>query len=827
MLRVLTVATAAAVLVTFGLMGPSAAGGNLYQRSFSPPYVAPPGQELVVSGHNASNENIVLVVRLDDGRSRDYGSRVNEERVLPPGRFVLSFPLGTLRTPSGRRLDSADIRRLIVFTPAGAATPSLGSVTFETGFSLPRDSHGWDFGPSDGAIFPGFEAVVPGDPRISGGHPRALDRPVADALIGDGIRGMTGFRTAWPDGAWRVTLWTEDLGEWEYLPHFLERRIRVNGYTATAIRSTPRAWIESVYLAGRGGEAIIDGDPWALFGSRRGGRVTVDVEVRGGELRIDLAGDSPAATYLAAVLIEPVDGPSRFASVETARGRRFAETWRTAEARNGAPPRVLEILPIRFGTPIRPGRRPQNPGPEILAAATGSDVILDYLVLSPDEAPKPEIVIRPPRRSGVELAAILRAGHWRFERSGPASTLLVATADHLRGDARALGLAPSVPRRYTIRVRIPAGVPPGRYKGAIEVSTSTSSAKAAITIDVLDVRLPPADRRIGVYLERAPHLEWFTGLRAERSANLRCDLRFLRGLGLSGLAPPLATPNRRGLEAFVADMASVRRAGFELPVLAYAAVKRLGADGSTAEIGILLRQATDRLREAGLEAPIWAIADEPGNSGRPSRDLAALAAAIKYASPNAKVAAQLNNPRDREYLGALDVALVNPGYGVDLDAIDELRRHGVTPWFYNMPKPRLAAGFYLWRVGAAGYLQWHARMPTADPFDPTDGRESDVQLLFPRAEACPGVPDVHADLFALAEGVLDLRWLLWLESQARVRPAARRLLDALRNEIPTTWREADSLGFEAAIHWRRRITELARRLPSRSPDPSPLSGGEQ
>jgi hypothetical protein len=126
-----------------------------------------------------------------------------------------------------------------------------------------------------------------------------------------------------------------------------------------------------------------------------------------------------------------------------------------------------------------------------------------------------------------------------------------------------------------------------------------------------------------------------------------------------------------------------------------------------------------------------------------------------------------------------------------------------------MEQPRLAAGFYLWRVKAAGYLQWHARMPTADPFDPTDGREGDIQFLYPTAEICPAVPDLDRNLLRIADGVTDLRWVLWLEQRAIDDPAARKLLADLSAAIPEQWEEAKDLADLDLERLRQMIADLA------------------
>ena len=155
---------------------------------------------------------------------------------------------------------------------------------------------------------------------------------------------------------------------------------------------------------------------------------------------------------------------------------------------------------------------------------------------------------------------------------------------------------------------------------------------------------------------------------------------------------------------------------------------------------------------------------------------------------------------------------VNARFGADAADIATIRDPGRAVWLYNMPRLRLGAGFYLWRSGADGLLQWHARMPTADPFDPTDGREGDVQFLWPMAEICAPA-DLDTDLLDLAQGMEDLRWLAWLEAQAQAgTPGAVALKNALWSEVPGLWKIVASRPETAASDWRERIARLARIL---------------
>jgi hypothetical protein len=208
---------------------------------------------------------------------------------------------------------------------------------------------------------------------------------------------------------------------------------------------------------------------------------------------------------------------------------------------------------------------------------------------------------------------------------------------------------------------------------------------------------------------------------------------------------------------------------------------------------------------------VWSIADEPGNPGSTPADLANLRSVIRAAMPGARVAGQLNRPADRQMLGLFDVVLLNAGFGVEAAEVTRWRRAGPTPWLYNMPDVEAAAGFFLWRSNAAGYLQWHARAIGADPFDPTDSGEADVQLYPLQPEPCHVVPDLDLGLLRIARGLGDLRWMLWLETKAAQVPAARALLMELRQEIPDNWRRGEHPAFDA-VAWRSRLAALARSL---------------
>lgn len=774
---------------------PPLSGRTPVRGDFVQPVTLPPRHELAVRGENTALAPVTLVLRLDDLRSGDYASRVNDERVVPPGPFVLRWPTDGFKTPSGRRLDAAAVRRLIVFTGDGQPPLRIDGVTVEPGLTLPPDSLGLDFGPAGGPVFAGFEPVVIGDRRIEAGTPAAVARPGGDALVADGLRGVERFVQPWPNGRWTVTLWTEDLGEWETLPHPLERRIRVNGRTVLEERLSAPDWIARRYLAGRDAEAIPDFDPWRLYGARRGGRVSAEVTVDDGRLIVELAGDSPAATFLSGLLIEPA-GAGVVEAVEAARAARFRETWRVAMPEPG--PAVDALALGAAGPAVTPASRPGGaPTPLVLAPDTGG--AFDLLAISPIDNAAPRLEVDMP----AGLIVRWWSGAWRLERVGASSTLLRPSADALRARGM-LPLAAGIPRRFVVRIDVPAGTPPGRYEGAVRLTAGDRVVRQPLVVEVPAVVLPEAEQPIGFYLEAPPQFDWFPETRALRRAAVACDLRTLRSFGLTGVAPPLATPDAAGLPDFVADMAAASAAGFHEPVLAYAPAKRLAAGEAAPRIAL----AEAELATHGLAPPVWSIADEPGNPGRPDPGFAPLSRAVRAVSPEVRRAAHLNRPDDAAFLPLVDVALINPGFGIDGDDLARVRRAGVSPWLYNTGAPRFTAGFYLWRTEADAYLQWHARMPTADPFDPTDGREADIAVLGASAEACPAHPDIDAALLAMAEGIVDRRWLAWLDR--RRGAGAQALRRRLAAEVPARWPAAGPPPDAALERWRQHVHPLAR-----------------
>jgi hypothetical protein len=779
-----------------------AAGAGLpVDRRYDPALVVRPDQELVIEGWNRGTGLAPLVIRVEDDKSFDYRSRMNEERRVPPGPFRIRTTAGQWRTAGGRALALDHIRRLIVFDPAGDTPVEVTSAAILNGPGLPENARGWKFGPLDARAF-GFEPVGPTDPRIDGPKAVAVTRSGDDPLLTTGLRGVYGFHAALPNGRWTVSLWLDDLGEWEYFPHARERRVRVNGKTAYEAHLGTASWLRDVYLAGRDPEAIADGDPWAVFGARRGGLVTTEIEVSDGQLSVELAGEGADATYLAAILVEPAGQRAALNAILAARQERFTERWPV----NPAPyPEIAASPGIRSENGLTP--RP---------VAAGEIASLDVWVRVPWEDRHPSVQLAAPIRQGKSIPSSLRWGQWRYYRRDPQTPALDARADHLRGDIDRMTLRPDLPRRLTVTMTIPEQTPPGRYDGSLSVTSQGVEMAAPISLDVLPVILPKPDRPVGVYLDEPPYNDWFWLPDAERDRAMACDLKTLASLGLTGLAPSLVTPEPAAIPRFAAQLRMAQAAGFSTPLFAYAPVKRLVGEIGLAEAAPALGRLSAFLSAEKIARPIWAIADEPGVDADSIEAIRKLAGALRNAMPDAVLAGQLNNPDHRKLRDLFDVALINDGFEIAARDIAAWHGKGQKTWLYNLPDMELAAGAFLWRSGADGYLQWHARMPTADPFDPTDGREADVMLLPPSPDSCAATPDIDADLLRLSRGIQDLRWLIWLNHQSAKHPEALALRKRLVKAIPTVWRRSATPVFDLG-RMRAQLEQLARQLRTVQP----------
>ena len=746
------------------------------------------GAELIISGNNDSDAQQVLIVRIDNEHSTDYRSRVNKEFSLAPGPFQLILPLSGLKTPARKPL-AQPYTRLFVFTAERWAGVELDQVVISFANELPEDTLALDFGSKSSAAFPGFVAIGKGNAYLIGKTAERA-RTSGDALVRDGLIGLKGVQIPWPNGQWQLSLWTRDQGEWEYLPHYLRRKISANGTAMVDKQWTPTQWIDQVYLAGGKKEGGIDGDLWNVVGERRSGFVSKTIEVTDGLVNISIDGDYDAR-YLSALVLEPVTGS--FATMTQAERReRFLNRWPVTANSHDAPDSLM-LSDISEQVQDDDG---------YYAGARDTLLNLTFEINSPVDDPSPVIVVSAPKSaSGDSLTTTSRYGHWRYERPSPNATSLILDDSYLRGDMASLRLSDEQPRRIHVQVAIPPEAKPGEYSGKIQLFSHGELRLLDYHVRVLPVALPELSASVGLYLEPAPFYQWFKPLREQAGRSTSCDLSLLSQHGFSAVAPALVTPDSdTAQQQFIEQLVQLQRYGFDGPVLAYTPLKRLLRNKSEFAAGASLLKLKALLDKRDLPDIYWSIFDEPAKDLFDQiKDTADM---LKEPALGFKSAGHMNKERQDELTGVTDLLLINHGTTVTRERIERLQEQS-TVWLYNMPRPELAAGLYLWSSGADGYMQWHGRMPTADPFDPTDGREGDVVYIYPAASPCPATLAIHRRLLDLHEATIDLRWLQWLETVSA--PQARQLLEELRDTIPQQWQRMATMTAEERLAIRRQI----------------------
>ncbi len=765
--------------------------------------------EIVIEGTIKAKQPITLVLRVDDTLFAGYANRVNDERSFANGSFKWRKSLSSLRATNGRILNPKTINQMVLFLAKGEGDVTVTSFKLEEVEPLPMGAKGLHFGGWDAPLPQGFERVLAADPRIQG-LPFIIRRPAPDPLIAGGLRGLNKVHVDWPKGRALVSLWSEDPGEWELLPFPLERKITVNGTDFLNQHFTPPQWLKSRYLAGSDFEPTQGITAWQAFGQHRGGLVSKEVEVGDDGINIELLGDSPAALFLSAVLVEPAGQQAALTQVLKNREQWYNEQFALggAQAQHVANQIEVQATSSTLKTLSPPKLRltlaPNSGGRASIIVHTNDIIAAPQFTLT-----TPETLISTPKLGSPDLPLRIWAAQRQLDRVDAGSNLLVIKDERLRSQLNKFPILPNEPRRYEIWVDAPAKTAAGIYSGQIKIG-DFPNATVDFEIEILPVELPIPTKPSGFYLDEAPHLIWFPWPTDVRRRQMACDAATLSGFGINGNAPALSTPIHNLNDDFMKDAQIAAQNNTVFPWMAYApATRALQSQGLEQAIRSI-EDADHRMMARGYNRLIWSVADEPSNPDVAAGDLKGWVTALRKGATGVRLAAHLNNKADRALVPLFDTVMVNAGYGINLNDLSDIAAQNVQPWLYNTGKPRFAAGLWLWASAAKHYIQWHARMPTADPFDPTDGREGDVQMFYPSMEICPKQPDMNADVLAMAEGLVDQRWLLWLI--ARREPEAQKLVEEIKTKLGVSFESASKLNDEDMAKIRENIINLARIL---------------
>lgn len=657
------------------LTGEAQASNILYQQSYASDFQVSARHELVIRGKNDGADIATVVVRIDDAKSKDYASRINEEWVVKPGPFTLHLPVASFQTARKRKLDLAALTSLTIFTPATEV--HVLDVQWQTGVAVAPDILALDFGPKGSAVFPGFEPLDEMDDRLSG-RLEAVERPYLDALVADGVRGIEQIAIPAKPGEYQLTLWTEDIGQWETPPRYIERRIKINGRVVLHERFSERDWRAQRYLQ----NAENTGLP------SRGRPITFPVTVGPSDhgIEIAFAGDNKTALFVSGLLLEKGQVPRVRDELNAMREQRFAALW-----------------PIVDGVEGKEGSNKPT-----VTVAPGGVAELEILM-----EPKAHGVIDSVMLDLPEgLSGEVRLAQERLVRPDPQKRLLVLDDRTLRGNVVGTPLQTGEAQTFHILLFADRGIRTGLHTGRLWINQQPFEFSIQVILSSAGKTQDGPEYR-GVYLDHAYYLR----NPSEQRSQLWCDVVYLAKLGFTTIAPPFALE----VAAFKKDYAFYQAAGFDGPVFVYAALKRW-----IRKYGI--EEAASRVAAVNQANLIWSIADEPSNPGMDSAGLVANVKKLRQMVPGIRLAGHLNSKRDRKFADLFDVVLVNAGFIDELDVVPDRTEL----WFYNVQLPDgTLPNFVKQNNTAKGFLQWHARNPLGDPYDPTDGREGDKSFLLP------------------------------------------------------------------------------------------------
>lgn len=785
---------------------------------------------LVIKGTNPNAGSELIVIRMDDEASHDYYSRVNLERRIKSGAFELRISMDGLKKENKKALDVRALDDVFIFNANKYSDNTsqktrekiiIHSISIAKSNPLPSHIMAYDFGAKHSEVLEGTQPVTLGskNPHITlSGRLREVDRPGPEPWGRDGIAGINELRMPLSKGLWRIVLFREDLGEWENLPRQLNLSLTINGLTQPLKKPTSEQkksankasqWYQGEYL--KFYHQYAKTDPWNDIVRHRGLVQSYDFEQVEEELIIQLLGDSPQQRFISGMILQKLDERIYHADknglqlVNNRREKYFHQHW------------MIEDQPLTVAASS--GNSSELSQSIRLAQGEGRLVEFD-IELASDAIPQ------------WESSFIQADGHIEVRQAVP-RWRRQGSAQHLK--KRYSQLIPLQPQQLNKGVhRISLWVKSderqlGHYQFSLSFKNTSGHETKALTlaIEVLDQVLPINKQKVGIYLDHSPHLQYFKEWKPLQLAQIYCDLKYLESLDLRALSPPMSLPLKEDLGLWLKELALYKDFYKQSDILAsdilasdilaYTPYKRLKEILDKNALQQKMAKLA-KLTQGSLNV-YWSIADEALADQIPliQQD----AQDLHSANQIAKVAGHLNNPNQKTLIKELDLILINHGFGINKAEVEEIHRMK-TPnsstskqvWLYNMPDFRLAAGAFLWHSNADAYVQWHGRMPTANPYDPTDGREADYQFFYPQPTACMASPDVDKALFELAMGQYELRWYGWLEQQAEQmkHPKAKALKAKIERALGDDWQQAQKISHFQLDQWREQILTLAQTL---------------
>ncbi|MEW5894707.1 MAG: glycoside hydrolase domain-containing protein [Candidatus Omnitrophota bacterium] len=799
---------------------------------------------LVFDVFNPSEEPVKFGILIkDEPGGHGYNNRYDGEFAFRPGRGKFIFNVTGLKTNDGKRLmDISQVKELVIFLVRTGEPTTLYFDNIRLEKAPGSEITGmerFDFGTQQSEVWPGFIQVTdqtryqpdPGYGWENTSELTAQDRQYPDALFRDWVRGQGPFKVDVDNGRYVVYVMLEDPGFWEYYQNYPERKFFAEGRLVGHEQLPPEIFLRDYYFAHLNHEDLPGADVFRDYVQKRFVWRRFEVDVEDGQLSLRFEGPAYANT-LSALIVAPKEAEDEVRGYLKDLDEQRREYFSGAYVERipnfpAVPDEIVEqfgqlgFIPFakHYLEPMFPAETPRPHQMlreiSIFAAPGESEPFVIGFYPFKDLGRYHTAVSALTSEQGALIPAEqirIRSVQYKLKLASPR---LYNVRGELLRNTNITDLRKGVTRFMWFTVNVPKETAPGVYHGYVAVKNESSYENALLIplkVEVMPFTLEPLDIAVGMFYNIPPQFDWYEELEDQKWTAVEFQLKDIRDHGMNTLAMSLSPGVKQvydngdvelDFKFFDTFMHTYRHFGFNQPVSGYGMInvfhdirKKTGDSPILFDKAIVsaFKQISGHARHLAGQDIIIGIADEISNvGGEGVESIMGVARVLKEAGINAT--GFFNNEKDRPVFPYLKTVTVNNGVRIDEGLLKEIGRAGNDLWFYNIGQDRFSFGYYLWRTGAKGRVQWHYQLPAVDPFFDLDGREGDYCASYPS----PFGP-INATWFEMAsEGIDDYRYLITLERKIEERKAkgekqtgienAQRLLEAFRNDINVKIRE--------------------------------------
>jgi len=477
-----------------------------------------------VDVYNPTDGVIRYAMRVDDAKSKGYGSRYNDEHfVAPPGRSLLELNVTSLLRSGSKnfhardKLDTSQLTLLKVFMlPSHPGTLYFDNVRLESsGLPAVAGLRAFDFGPAKSAVYPGFEGCnekmpYAADRGFGWDKPQGRDRVYGpDDLAADFLHGGR-FRLDLPNGRYEVNVCIDPFGAWHRYPTFAWRKLILNGRAVLDEKRTGAEFLDRFYFRHEDAEDLPGQDVWAKFVTSRNVIRRYDIEVADGKLTVAVDADDKHGRQCLFLVVYPADkraaGRQWMAALDAVRKARFDRNLyvivpkpANPVPRPSAADRARGFIPFVRHTEkdLTVRARPdaaERTEPLAMAAAAGEREHLQIGLYPLAETKNVAVTVSNlthPNGAVIPASAVrVRKVRNFLKHMGRARAGTILP--YILLDFDRLDLTPGVTRGVWLTVKVPPAAAAGAYSGSVTVAGGGKSASLPMTVTVYPFELAKA-----------------------------------------------------------------------------------------------------------------------------------------------------------------------------------------------------------------------------------------------------------------------------------------------------------------------------------------------